>query len=221
MASNADIYEACDRMIRATNRELLRDFNALKLAKWDRVNIIRTVTDAYRRNAKRFRKRYAEVVYDAYVFGLADLCGMNRAEARRMADQIDTEELVDLMLEEVNPVTRYRFNEELERKAYRLAESMEIAENRNLEIDRALKQLSRQAGQYAILATDMALLIAFEDAGAEEAEWVTRKDERVCHECRALDGKVFPIDRFPDKPHIGCRCGRRPAGKRFSSAAAD
>ena len=221
MASGIDIYGPCDSVVRETNRELLREFGRLKLAKWDQVNVIRTVTDVYRRSRKKAKKRYMEVMYDAYLLGLTALCGVDPKKAKRMADQLDTEELVDLMLEEVNPVTRYRFNEEAERKAYRLAESMEIATNRNLEIDRALRNWSGQIGQYAILVTDAALLVAFEDAGAEEAEWVTRKDERVCHECRALDGKVFPIEKFPQKPHLGCRCGRRPVGKGFSPAKAE
>lgn len=210
MADEIDIYESCDEMIREINRELVRNFGALKMAKWDRINIIRTVTDVYRRSERKARRRYVEVWYDAYLLGLTEMCGKSRAEARRMADKADIEELVDLMLDEVDPLTRYRFSEEMERKAYRLAESMEVATNRNQEIDRAMRYWSKQIAQYAILITDAALLHAFEDAGIEYAEWVTMRDERVCHECRERDGKVYPISKFPAKSHFGCRCGRRP-----------
>lgn len=210
MADEIDIYESCDEMIREMNRELVRNFGALKMAKWDRINIIRTVTDVYRRSERKARRRYAEVWYDAYMLGLTEMCGKSRSEAIRMADKADIEELVDLMLDEVDPLTRYRFSEEMERKAYRLAESMEVATNRNQEIDRAMRYWSKQIAQYAILITDAALLHAFDDAGIEKAEWVAIRDGRECHECRERDGKVYPIDRFPAKPHFGCRCGRRP-----------
>ena len=219
MADEIDIYRSCDRTIREMNRDIVASFGRLKMAKWDRINIIRTVTDVYRRSLRKARKRYEEVFYDAYLLG-AMMCGKSRAEAKRMADTAQIEELVHLLLNDVDPVTRYRFTEEAERKAYRLAESMEVAQSRNLEIDRAMRYWSKQVAQYAILATDAALLEAFEDAGAEKAEWVTQKDEKVCHECRKRDGKVYPIDKFPAKPHIGCRCRRRPV-IRSSSAKAD
>lgn len=210
MAGETDIYESCDRMIRDMNREIVESFGRLKMAKWDQINIIRTVMGVYRRSERKARKRYADVWYDAYLLGLTEMCGKSRYEARRMADLADIEGLVDLMLDEVDQLTRYRFSEEMERKAYRLAESMEVATNRNQEIDRAMRYWSKQVAQYAILVTDAALLHAFEDAGVESAMWVTMRDERVCHECRERDGKVYPIDRFPAKSHFGCRCGRRP-----------
>lgn len=220
MADEIDIYRSCDRMIREMNRDMVASFGRLKMAKWDRINIIRTVTDVYRRSLRKVRKRYEEVFWDAYVLGLTEMCGKSPAEARRMADRAQIEEMVDTLLNDVDPVTRYRFTEEAQRKAYRLAESMEVAQSRNLEIDRAMRYWSGQVAQYAILVTDAALLEAFEDAGIESAEWVTRRDEKVCHECRERDGKVYPIDKFPAKTHYGCRCGRRPV-IRSSSAKAD
>lgn len=219
MADEIDIYASCDRMIREMNRDIIASFGRLKMAKWDRINIIRTVTDVYRRSLRKARKRYGEVYYDAYVLGML-MCGKTRAEAKRLADTADIEEMVDVLLDDVDPLTRYRFTEEAERKAYRLAESMEIATDRNLEIDRAMRYWSKQVAQYAILATDAALLEAFGDAEIEKAMWVTKRDEKVCHECRERDGKVYPIDRFPAKSHFGCRCGRMPV-MRSSSAKAD
>jgi len=44
--------------------------------------------------------------------------------------------------------------------------------------------------------------------GIRKLEWLTAGDERMCPECEALDGKTFPIDRFPPQPkHPRCRCG--------------
>jgi len=44
--------------------------------------------------------------------------------------------------------------------------------------------------------------------GVRRLEWMTTGDERMCPECEALDGKVYPIDEFPPQPkHPNCRCG--------------
>ena len=137
-------------------------------------------------------------------------CHTEAKKAHRMAEKAITAEWINRILSETDFVTLYRFDSEQERKAFRLAEALEVPENRNAEIDRALRLWSRQIGQYAINMTDAAMLQAMQDAGIEYAQWVTMRDERVCHECRDLDGRVFPVDEFPPKPHYGCRCRMRP-----------
>ena len=43
--------------------------------------------------------------------------------------------------------------------------------------------------------------------GVRRIEWLTMGDERVCPVCGPLDGKVFPLERFPRQPaHPACRC---------------
>ena len=43
--------------------------------------------------------------------------------------------------------------------------------------------------------------------GVRRIQWLTMGDERVCPVCGPLDGKVFPLDRFPRQPiHSQCRC---------------
>ena len=80
------------------------------------------------------------------------------------------------------------------------------ADNRDAQIDFALRQWSKQVGQYAINVTDYAVFQAFEDAGIEEVEWVTEHDQRVCSLCHKMDGKRYRIDEVPSKPHVNCRC---------------
>ena len=47
----------------------------------------------------------------------------------------------------------------------------------------------------------------YNTVGVQKAEWITAGDERMCRECSVLDGKVFPVDKFPNQPlHPGCRC---------------
>ena len=204
-----DIYEAADKAIKVMNRELVEDFGRLKMAKWDRISVIRTVLKVYRESARKAKKRYYGIGFEAYLLGLY-MCGINGRKAHEMAEKAITNEWVDGILEETDFITLYRFDTETERKAYRLAETLEATENRNWEIDKAMKYWSQQLGQYALNFTDYAVVQAFEDAGIEMAEWVSEHDDLVCDECYALDGQVFRVNELPRKPHWGCRCKIRP-----------
>ena len=135
--SDVNIYEAADRAIRVTNRELVEDFGKLKLAKWDRVSVIRTVLKLYRESAKKAKKRYYGVGFEAYLLGLY-MCGIDGRKANEMAEKAITNEWVDGILEQTDFITLYRFDTETERKAYRLAETLEEDINRNREIDKAM-----------------------------------------------------------------------------------
>lgn len=220
MPSEINIYAACDRAIKTMDRESLRAFGQLKGAKWDEINVIRTVLTLYRKQAKKAELHYYEVATEAYILGLME-CGIGPVKAHRMAEQAITDDWVRELLETEDPVTLYIFDNEVERKAQRLAEALaavgsgrgSIENSRDLLIDRALRDWSRMLGQYAINMTDEAEMDAYVDAGLDEAMWLTAKDERVCRECRELDGQVFPIHVFPPKPHRGCRCRKKPVRK--------
>ena len=203
-----DYYGACDQAIQAMNRSNLEAFGRLKLAKWDEVSIIREVKSVYRKSAKEAKKRYYEVAFEAYLLMMA-LCDVPPRKAHEMAEKAITDEWIDGVLQETDFVTLYRFDTETERKAYRLAETLEVAQDRDAEINKALRFWSQQLAQYAINFTDYAMILAMQDAGVEWAEWVTMKDEKVCGECRPLDGQMFRIDEIPAK-HWGCRCRLRP-----------
>lgn len=203
-----NIYAGCDRAIRELNRLFLEAFGRLKMMKFDR-NLLKTVLELYRKLLKLLKKRYYEIGFEAYLIALS-LCGIDGKRAHRMAEEAITEEWVEMILTRVDPVTEYRFDTETERKAYRLAEALEVSNDRDYEVNKALRFFSQQMGQYAINVTDYAEQQAYIDAGIEMAEWVSVKDERRCHECMALDGQVFPVEDFPPKPHYGCRCRKRP-----------
>ena len=202
-------YEPCDKAIKVMDRESVEAFGQLKMAKWDRVNIIRTVVTVYRTSVKKARRRYYEVAFEAYILAMLRL-GEDVKKAQEMADEAITMKWVDGILDQTDFVTLYRFNSEAERKAYRLAEQLEVSPDRNRLIDRALKDWSRQLGQYAIQFTDEAVVQAFKDAGVERVQWLTEEDERTCRSCNELHGMEFPIGEIPPKPHYGCRCMLKP-----------
>ena len=205
MTSATKIYAPADAAIRRMNRKNLKLFDRLRLMKADELNVIRKVVDTYDESAKYARHCYYEIAFDAFVVAMIQAHRPNR-EATKAANRWISLDWIDEMLEETDFVTLYRFNNEVERKAHRLAEALTATENRNEEIDKALRYWTLQVGQYAINVTDRARLLAFKKAGIEKVRWNTEKDERVCNECAPLDGKVFDIDDVPPKRHINCRC---------------
>lgn len=222
---DTDIYTAADKAIQVMNRDMLRDFGKLKTSKLDELHIIRSVTAVYTEQARKARKRYLEVGMEAFLLGMF-LCGIEGREARQMARKSITAKWLDEILSEPDLVTGYRFDRETDRKAQRLAEALvaeaerqsatgsgktQAATGKDQLIDRAVREWSRQVGQYAIGITDDALMEAYEAAEQQEVRWVSVRDNRRCTECRERDGKVYRLDEVPPKPHFNCRCKIVPA----------
>lgn len=204
-----NVYEAADKAIREMNRANLKAFSKLKLAKWDELHVIRQVDEAYAESIRLAKKKYMEIAWYAYIHAMYE-CGKDPEEAKRMARRsIDRDWLLDL-LEEADHITLYIFMDEAKRKEQRLLEALSVTMKRNEEIDKALKLWTRQVGQYSINVTDAARLQAFRDAGIKKVKWITQEDERVCHVCGPMHGRVYPIDMVPAKPHINCRCELHP-----------
>lgn len=215
------------------NREIVRDFGTLRMAKFDELNVIRDVKVVYRKQRRKARSYFYEAAMEAFLLALY-LCGIGGKKAQKMADDAITLAWVDAILGEVSPVTKYRFDTETERKAQRLAEALigaeaavpagepEESEKQTgvsggggrkptglgpvAEIDKAMRDWSRQVGQEAIEITDAAVMEAYEAAGVVRYMWVTERDGRVCSDCHQLDGRVFPLAEIPTKPHRNCRC---------------
>lgn len=205
-----DIFSGADKAIREMNRQNLKAFNSLKLAKWDELNVIGKVNGVYDDSTRRAERKYYEVAVEAYIVAMYE-AKVDRNKAHRMADKAIDLIWVMEWLEDVDPVTEYSFYAEKERKKARLLEALSVSQQRNKEIDKALRYWTVQVGQYADNAVIRARHRAFVDAGVERVMWVTQKDERVCKGCDDLDGKIFPIDNIPPLPqHYHCRCYVRP-----------
>lgn len=199
------IYDFADKAIREMNRSNLKAFNRLKLSKWDELSVIRAVSDVYAASTALAKRKYTEIGIDAFVAALEE-AGLEKQMAKGMAeDEITSDWTLD-MLEEADPVTLYIFLDEAERKKQRLIEALAATQNKNAEIDKALRYWAKQTAQYTINATDRARIGAFKAVGVKRVMWHTEKDNRVCHDCAPLDGEVFDIDAVPPKPHLNCRC---------------
>lgn len=150
------------------------------------------------------RVGHASSAYFVRIGGDADLGGVSRRERGRR--------LVDELLSNVNPVTKYSYDTELDRKRARLFECLVVdrqtGKRRDIDLDyaKAEKEIIKMTRQYFIDVEDVAVIRGYADAGVKEVMWMTQLDGRVCGDCSALDAKIFPINELPPKPHMGCRC---------------
>lgn len=117
----------------------------------------------------------------------------------------DREWLLDF-LEEYDPVTKYVYRNEVERKRDRLAEAVNASTAKVTEFNRGLGYWMQMSAQFADEVSDAATIKAFSDAGVKKVKWHAQKDGKVCLLCLARDGKVYPVNNIPPKPHWGCRC---------------
>ena len=200
-----NLYGGADKAIKASNREILKLFGRLKLAKWDEISVVRLVTEVYDQSVKTTKQRIYETAFDAYVVAMLEMKKPQR-EALGMAKEDINLDWVLAMLEEVDPVTMYAFMTETDRKKQRLIEALSVSPNRDEEIDRAMRYWAMQVGQYIDNSVYMARNEAFSRAGVEFVRWVTQEDERVCDDCDELDGQIFAIEEVPPPQHWRCRC---------------
>ena len=199
-------YDEADKAIKAINRQNLRIFGKLKtkLAKWDELNVIKSVYSAYNDSIDLVEQWFLQVAKAAYLQGLKDT---DKASLKKRP--IDRDWLIDYLMA-VDPVTLYAFLSEADRKKARLLEALSVAQNRDQEVDKALRLWTRQIGWGAVSVTDAATVKAFKDAGVQKVMWVSKKDPWVCEECHDRDGMIYEISKVPPKPHPNCRCKLRP-----------
>lgn len=165
---------------------------------FDELNVLETVRGLYDDLAADNQEIYLELAGGSY----------QQAEPHG-EDKPSAAWLLALLLA-YDPVTKYVYQHELERKRARLAEALisvgKAQRKQNEEWRRALSLWSQQTAQYADIVTDAAVIKAFMDAGITKVRWITQEDEKVCKICRERNGKVYLITDLPEKPHWRCRC---------------
>jgi SPP1 gp7 family putative phage head morphogenesis protein len=142
-----------------------------------------------------------------------------KREATRLSDTVyrkhrsseeptgfDPSAWVLLLLLAYNPVTKYIFDNEIERKRARFAESVIASDTPAEEVALAKRLLAGMNAQFMDDLTHETMIQAFKDNGTKRVRWVTSPDDRRCKRCASLHGKIYPIEDIPTKPHIHCRC---------------
>lgn len=114
---------------------------------------------------------------------------------------------VESFFDEYNPVTKYVFNNEIDRKKSRLFESLVASTAERTQSYRTAENLLiRQVKQYAIDLEDAIAKVVYEDTLVMMLQWVAEDDDKTCKDCKALDGQIFKVKDVPPKQHYNCRC---------------
>jgi SPP1 gp7 family putative phage head morphogenesis protein len=114
---------------------------------------------------------------------------------------------IEEFFEEYNPVTKYVFANEIERKKMRLFESLVADMPGKMQSYKiAEKLLTKQIQQYAIELEDAITKAVYTDIKVEYVMWNAEDDDKTCGVCNELDEQVFELKDAPPKQHYGCRC---------------
>lgn len=191
------MYDYTDIILRYIERKLIKLFRRLKsILHIDEANVMKTTAEVYADAEQLIRKMFVQLAVHAY------------RDAAEKSDKIPDFYWLDALLTDYDPVAKYIFTNEFERKRAKLAEAMLSGGDVAKEIDAGMRAVAFMAREFAVRVTDEAVMKAFGDDGVKYARWVTEHDGRVCDVCMDRDGKVYPLIKFPDKPHYGCRCTR-------------
>lgn len=231
-------YELADITADLLRKQAIRRFQNARVKAnaldFDELDVIRICSELYENLDNDNKKKFLELAQKSYNKSIPN---------KKKKEEPDLSWLFAL-LDEYDPITKYVYNHEVERKKAYLQEAIiAIADQKkgfkNLvditrtnmmktgklksritqtkrtsikkEFDKALRYWSRMTDQYCIDVSDSAQMKAFVDAGVEKVRWNAELDGRECQICRDRDGKVYPIDNIPVKPHYGCRCWFTPA----------
>lgn len=188
------MYKYTDKILKYLNKQYIKLFRKAKaLASFDELNVINFSRDLYR--------ELERITKDAFL-----LLAKKIFEQELVEFDMITEDSIFDIYDEYHPVTKFVFNNEIERKRGRFAEGVVASPNKIKEIDTSMRYWVSMVNQYAIDITDRATLTAYEKKGVEKVQWVAEHDDRTCGECAKRDGKVYDIDKVPPKVHYGCRC---------------
>lgn len=189
------MYEYTDKVIKRLNLKFIRLFGRYKAQLHiDEINVLLSAKRLYDELEKETEKAFLQIARHTY-----------GTYADSKFNRLDRDWILDY-LEEYDPVTKYVYLHEVERKQARFAESIIASREPNKEIEAGLRYWSNMVRQYALSVTDASALQAYRDSCVRYVKWITAVDGKECKICRDRNGKVYEIDKIPPKPHIGCRC---------------
>ena len=190
-------YEYTDKVIAYIDKQLIERYSRLKsLVSFDELNVLQEVNALYREIDIIVRKAFLDLANKVY-----------RENVRRAIRSLD-EQWLDNLLNAYDPVSKYVFTHEEDRKCARLIEAVIASSTKAQEIDAALRSMSFMCRIYAVRITDEAVMQAYIDDEEEWVKWVAEKDEKTCSVCHGRDGKIYEINSVPCDPHPNCRCRR-------------
>ena len=163
---------------------------------------------------KHIHKLYVDVykiIKNEFLSVVDEICEGIYSETVLMGFDGDIRDIDEAWIEgffdKYNPVTKYVFSNEIERKESRLFEALvSNVEERYQSYATAENLLIRQVRQYGIDLEDDIAMVVYEDAGVKKVQWVAEHDNKTCGDCSELDGAIFELKDAPPKLHDNCRC---------------
>ena len=170
------------------------------------MNIVQTkkhVHKLYKKIFKTVKQEFLKIINEIYQTIYEEAVDMGFDGDIRNLDEAWVEEFFDWF----NPVTKYVFSNEIDRKESRLFEALVSNELERLKsYAYAERLITSQIEQYAIDLEDSIAKVVYEDTGVEKVMWVAEKDHKTCGECMEMDGQTFDLHNAPPKLHHNCRC---------------
>jgi SPP1 gp7 family putative phage head morphogenesis protein len=167
------------------------------------VGIKKHVHKLYKSIYKIVKQEFLKVANEIYQSIYDEAVEMGFDGDIRNLDEAWVEEFFDLY----NPVTKYVFSNEIDRKESRLFEALVSNELERLKSYAYSERLiTSQIEQYAIDLEDTIAKIVYEDTGVKEVMWVAEDDHKTCSDCKEMDGQIIKLSEAPPKLHHNCRC---------------
>ena len=210
------MYETADRLIALLDKKLRRYINRLDVTGFSELNALviqRETTELIKKLLADNKEAFKKIAEDAIAEAATDIENLTGEEAKRVKAD---DKYVDEILNQYNEITGYLYYPEADRKRARLSEALIVA---LMLLDRSkyhdnLRKFANlwhtQTVQYEITITDETRVDIFDRNGIKKVKWNAEHDEKTCKVCRERDGKIYPIDKVPAKPHYNCRCWLTP-----------
>lgn len=186
-------YQTADKVISYLIKRYGRLFRQARTTSLDELNVIAVSHDIYDtalNETKQEMARLSRVVYERY----GD------------REDFDGTAFVLALMLAYDPVTKYVYENEVDRKRARFVEGVLGSTTPLEEIKLAERLWATMNKVFADEVTFQTMLQAYRDQGVKKVRWVTSEDERRCATCGAMHGKIYSIDKVPPKPHRNCRC---------------
>lgn len=205
------MYETADRLIALLDKKLRRYINRLDVTGFSELNALtvqRETTELIKRLLKDNEEAFKQIAEDAKAEAATDIENLTGEKAVMIATG---SKYIDEILSQYNEITEYLYYPEADRKRARLSEALIVAimlnsrEKYHNDLRKFASLWHTQTVQYEITVTDETRTDMFKKNGIRRVRWNAEHDEKTCKECKERDGKVYPIDKVPAKPHYNCR----------------
>jgi SPP1 gp7 family putative phage head morphogenesis protein len=187
-----------------------KKFRQNRLTLFDEMNILQVkkhVSELYKSSYNTALKEYENVANSIYQEIYDEAVALGFEGDIRDLDEAWVEEFFD----EYNPVTKYVFSREMDRKKSRLFEALIASKaEKFLSYKTAEGLLTKQIKQSSIDLEDEIAKTVFKDLGVKKVKWIAEDDHKTCSVCNELDGQIFNLNDAPPKQHYQCRCWLTP-----------